>query len=82
MCIRDSLWPDDHIHRFIGGKALIKTLVAVPEKLHTEVCAHDAVENIALADKVGDKRVLRFVVDILRCANLLNVCLLYTPRCV
>ena len=34
---------------------------------------HDAVDDVALPDEIGNKGITRLIVDILRCANLQNV---------
>ena len=67
------LGADDHVHRLVLLKALVQALEAAVEDLHHAVGAHDAVNDVGLADEVGHEGVLRLVVNILRSADLLDL---------
>ena len=49
----------------------------MPYIFHDPVADHRTVEDIALADEVRHKGILRLVVDILRCADLLDAALVH-----
>ena len=58
----------------LGAKPLSRLLA---EELHHEVLVHDAVEDVALADEVGDEGVFGFVIDVLRGADLLDAAVVH-----
>ena len=64
---------DHNIYRSIITKALIDALELMTDKLNLAVTDHCAIQDITLADKVGYKGVYRLIIDINRCANLLNL---------
>ena len=64
-----------HIYRLIGRKAGIQTLEGLTAKANLVVREHDAVHDVAFADKVSDEGVNRLVVNILGRADLLNFAL-------
>ena len=71
------LGPDDHVHRLHGGKALVQALKLAVEELHHIVLMHDAIEDVALADEIRHEGVFRLVVNVLRCADLLDAALVH-----
>ena len=70
----DILRADDDVHRLVLCKALVHALEAAAERFDHIVLTHDAVENVALADEVRHEGVLRFIIYILRRADLLDAC--------
>ena len=66
---------NDRVYRFIFLEALIKALEPMARKLREIIRPHHAVEDIALANKIRHKGVLRLVIDILRRADR------YNPAC-
>ena len=68
----DILWTDHHVHRLLLRKAGVQALELPAEKFHQIVLMHHAVQNIAFTDEIRHKGVFRFVINILRGADLLN----------
>ena len=68
------LGADDHVHRLVWLKAAVQAAELAAENLHHVVGAHGAVEDVALADEIRHKGVLRLVIDVLG-----RTYLLYTP---
>ena len=66
------LGPHDHVDRFLRGKALVHALEHVAGEADLVILEHHAVEDVALADEVGDEGVDRLVVDVGRGADLLE----------
>ena len=73
----DVLRPDHHIHRGVGAESLVHTGKPGAEDLHQLVPNHSPVDDVALADEVGHKGVLRLVVDLLRSTHLLDIPLIH-----
>ena len=68
---------DDHVHRLIGGKALVHTLESAAEEANLKVLQHGSVQNVAFADEVCHKGIFRLIIDILRSADLLDPALVH-----
>ena len=66
------LGADDHVHRLPLVKTAVKAGELLPGEGHQPVCQHEPVKDVALTDKVRHKGILRLVVDIHRCADLLD----------
>ena len=60
----DVLRTHNHIDRHILTEALVHALEIMSDEGNLPVRDHRTVEDVALPDKVGDKRVLRLVVDV------------------
>ena len=73
----DVLRADNDLHGLVDLEAAVYTGEIMPAETHKEVLEHDAFHDIGVADKVGDKGVLRLVVDILRAADLLDAALVH-----
>ena len=71
------LGTNDDVYRFVFGKALVKTEEVMPVHTDDFILDHNAVYNIALADKVRHESVFRLVVYIQRSAYLLNFALVH-----
>ena len=56
---------------------LINALELRTENLDETVLNHDAVENVAVTDEVCNECVLRLIVDVFRCADLLDITLVH-----
>ena len=69
------LGADDDVHVLVFGKALVHACERVARERHAEVLAHNAVDNVALADKIGHESILRFIINIERRADLLDLAL-------
>ena len=67
------LGTDNDVNQLARGKALVDTGKLLSGKLYTEIPLHHAGEDVRLPDEVGDKGILRLIIDIHRCADLLNV---------
>ena len=66
------LGPHHHVHRGVLPEAAVQTGEGVAGKGDQPVPHHGAVNDIALADEVGDESVFRFVINVGRSADLLN----------
>ena len=73
----DVLGAHHHVDALHLAEALVHALEPDPAKLHQKVVDHDPVDDVALADEVGHKGVDRFVVDVLRRADLLDFAVLH-----
>ena len=73
----DILRADDQIHRLVLFKSRIHAIIYGAEELNDLILLHDARDDIALTDKIGDKGVGRFIVDIDRRALLENFTLIH-----
>ena len=60
----DILGTDDDVDGLVLLKALVNAVQLHAEEPHLAVLEHDAVDDIRLADEVGDKGVGGFVIDI------------------
>ena len=60
------LGTDYNIDRRVFAKALVNTFKLFAENFYTAVAEHCAVKNICLADKIRNKRIYGFVVNIFR----------------
>ena len=69
------LGTDDDVHVLVFGKALVHARERVARERHAEVLAHNAVDNVALADKIGHESILRLIINIERRADLLDLAL-------
>ena len=63
------------VHLLVAPEALVDTDEGVTGKGDLQILVHNAVDDITLADKVGNKGVLRLVVDVGRRADLLDFAL-------
>ena len=59
------------------GKALVDARIFSAENSHDLIANHNAVDYVAVADEVRDKRIFRLVVNIFGRADLLNVTLIH-----
>ena len=73
----DVLGPDDHVHRLVGGEPAVHTGELLAVHFHHVVADHGAVENVALADKVGNESILRLIVNVLRRSDLLDIAVVH-----
>ena len=64
---------DNNIHRIILTETGIDTIELLSAERNTFVTNHRTAQNITLADKVRHKAVLRLIVDIRRCTDLLDL---------
>ena len=71
----DVFRTDNHIHRRIGTEALIDTVERTSGKAHLLVLNHRTVEDVTFTDKVGHEGIGRFIINIHRSTNLLNLAL-------
>ncbi len=69
----DVLRADHNIYPLEFAEPLVHTVELPARKLHQAVLKHHSVQNIALSDKISDKRILRFIINILRASHLLDV---------
>ena len=69
--------PDHHIHRLVAAKTRVHALKFVPAEGNPVIPDHARVENIALADEVRHKGVLRLVINALGVANLLDAAIVH-----
>ena len=63
---------DDDVHILVFGKALVHARERVARERHAEVLPHNAVDDVALTDEVGNEGVFRLIIDIDRRADLLD----------
>ena len=68
---------DHNVDRFVFAESDINALELRTENLDETVLNHDAVENVAVTDEVCNECVLRFIVDVFRCADLLDITLVH-----
>ena len=73
----DILGADNNIDRLVLFKAEVHALEFAAEEFDQSVLKHNTVEDIALADEVGNKCVLRLVINILGRADLLDAALIH-----
>ena len=69
----DILRTNDHIHGVVLTETRIDTIEHLSAELHFLIFDHRTAQDIALADKIRHKAVLRFIVDIRRRTDLLNL---------
>ena len=69
------LGPDDHVDRLARVEALVQAGEGLAGEGDLVVLQHHAVEDVALADEVGDEGVDRLVVDVDRGADLVDLAL-------
>ena len=73
-CNRHILWSDDCVnHRTMLD--IVHTFKFCAAEAHSALPCHNAAKDIALSDKVGNKGIFGFIVNILRRTNLLNLSL-------
>ena len=77
IAYNDVLGTDNNVNGFVFGKALVDTLERLTCKLNFKVLVHNAVDDVALSDKVSNKGILWLVVNILRSADLLDFTVLH-----
>ncbi len=65
-----------------GRQTAVQALEPPVEDLHHPVGAHDAVQDVGLADEVGHKGVFGLVIDVLRGADLLDPARVHHHHCV
>ena len=68
----DVLRADDHVHRLVGVKARVHAVKDPAKEPDLVIGQHDAVQDVAFADKVRHEGVFRLIIDILRPADLLD----------
>ena len=68
---------DNNINRLVLFKAEVHAFEFAAEEFDQSVLKHNTVEDITLADKVGNERVLRLVIYILGRADLLDATLIH-----
>ena len=56
----------NNIDRCVFAKAFVNTFKLFAENFYTAVAEHCAVKNICLADKIRNKRIYGFIVNIFR----------------
>ena len=61
----DILGPDHNVDRGVHLETLVDTVQLDAEQANLFILQHDAVDDIGLADKIGDKRVGGLVINIL-----------------
>ena len=64
---------DDDLHRLVDFKAAVHAGEIMAAEVDQKVLEHDAVDNVGVTDKAGDKGIFGFVVNILRGADLLDL---------
>ena len=64
---------DDDVHRLVFAEATVQAAEFLPAEADPVVFQHDAVDDVALADKICHKGVDRLVVNVRRCADLLDL---------
>ncbi len=69
------LGADDNVNRLLLAEARVNALEYLTREGDPPVFKHNAVENVALADEVGNESVFGFVVDVNRSADLLDAAL-------
>ena len=69
--------PEDNIHRLIWLKSKIYTVKRNVIEPYFIILRHNARDNIALSDKVCHIAVRRFIINLLRCTDLLNLAALH-----
>ena len=73
---------DDNIDRLILAEALIDTGHLDSKNLNQTILDHGSVDDVAVTNKISNESVFRFVVDVLRSSDLLNVSLVHDDNCV
>ena len=73
----DILRTDYNIDRLVFAESDIDALEFRAENLDEAVLNHNTVNNVAVADEVCNECVLRLIVNILRCTNLLDISLVH-----
>ncbi len=68
----DVFRPDDYVNRLVFVEAFVYAGKGAAEELDQAVVQHHTVQDVTLTDEISDKRVFRFVVNILGPANLLD----------
>ena len=68
---------DHDVHRAVLAKARIHAAKFCTEDLHQFILQHDAVNDVAVSDKVGNEGIFRLIVDVYGCTDLLDVTLVH-----
>ena len=63
---------DDHVNKLIASKSRVHTWEWDPQDLHQKIFRHHTVNDIAFPDKIRNKSVFRFIINVHRCADLLD----------
>ena len=71
------LGTDNDINGLVGVKALVHAFKAASRELYHAVLGHTAVDDVALADEVGNEGVDRLVVNVRRGAYLLDIAVVH-----
>ena len=73
----DVFRTDYHVYRLVYAETAVHTGKFSAEDLYQFIMEHQAVYNVALADKIGYEGIFRLVVYLLRRAHLLDVALVH-----
>ena len=73
----DILRTDYNIDRLVFAESDIDALEFHAENLDEAVLNHNTVKNVAVTDEVCNECVLRLIVNILRCTDLLDISLIH-----
>jgi len=68
---------DNNINGLVGSKSAVEAIEGAAAEAYEAVLMHDAVDDVALADKVGNKGILGLVINIFGCADLLDLALVH-----
>ena len=73
---------NDDVYGLVFFKTAVKTGKALATKPHLSVLGHNARENIAFADEIGDERVFGLVINHFRRTDLLDCAVRHNHDCV
>ena len=68
---------DDNVDRLVIAESFVDTCPTGTENLYKFVFYHGSVNDIAVSDKIGNKCVFRFVVNVFRSTDLLDISLIH-----
>ena len=73
----DVFRADHRIYRFVASESNVHTLPGGSQHFDNLIFHHGGRKNVAVSDKVCYKGVLWFVINILRCSDLLDISLIH-----
>jgi len=73
----DIFRADDRVNRFVAAKSHIYTFPDCPKHFYNFILYHGSGQNITVTDEISYKSILWFVVNVFRCADLLDISLVH-----
>ena len=71
------LGTDDYVDGLVFSETGIHTVKAGTKDLYQTISDHGCTDNVTVTDKVGNESVFRFVINIFRSSDLLDISLIH-----